>query len=362
MFTRSDLKRFIRTHRSAMIVPVVVVIVAGMAAIETSGILPLEGQAVPSYGTLTTPKKAKSSSSLRAAAPKSSRKSTRVTSAASARKAGSSSSTSAWTGKECESPSSAECTAKRRAAADGDMACFTDKNCYYRTTYCSDLGTDVCRRLTVRRWAYDAFFPGCNTDECISDVSYLAADTAPDALKKCYADVLCGELLARFRKGEFECRRYQPCLDALDALTDDKACSNYPWCAAMQKIHSLYTTRSMECTAPDAACRTKIGIDKYAIALERRIDCKTDSRCFHEVMELSESLNHKEGQQRTECLIWPECKKEVESTIRWCKNARREPLCSNVNASWKFLTETRPACVFTGDSPTCQSDIDKVLK
>lgn len=345
-----------------------VLLVAAMAAVETSGVLPLEGQAMPTYGTLKAPGSKSSASakpaSSKSSSSKSSRSLTRAASSTSLRGAAASAPARTWTGKECIDMGSPDCATKRMMVAFGDTACFTDPHCEPLTWMCSprDFDADTCHKMMVRRWAFDAFFPGCVTDECASDVSYLASPTMPDALKKCLDDVFCGELLAGFRRGEFECRRYEPCLDALAALTNDKACATFPWCAAMKKIDELYTKRAKECTAPDAACRTKIGIDAYAVKLDRRIDCASDTRCYNAALDMEGTLGRAEGEQHMECFLWPTCKTEFNKTLRWCNNAKREPLCSNVKAVWKFVTETNPACVYSSSTTTCQNLIEALLQ
>lgn len=363
-----SVRAFVNQNPFVGIVASAVLLVAAMAVVETSGVLSLEGQATPMYGPLKTPP-AKSSSSKSAASKssarsKSSRSVTRAASSTSLRGAAASAPTRVWTGKECVDMGSPECTSKRYMAALGDMACFTDPHCEPLTWLCSgrDFDAETCRKLMVRRWAFDAFFPGCVTDECVSDVSYLASSTMPDALKECLGDVFCGELLAGFRRGEFECRRYGPCLDALEALTKDKACGTFPWCAAMKKIDELYTKRAKECAAPDAACRTKIGIDAYAVTLNRRVACKNDTRCYNAALDMEGSLGRAAGEQHMECFLWPTCKDEFDKTLRWCKNAKREPLCSNVKAVWTFVTETNPSCVYSSATTTCQNLVEAVLQ
>ena len=55
MVTVADARAFVRRNPYAVLVAVAMSLVLCLAAIETSGMLPLEGQARPMYGTMPMP-------------------------------------------------------------------------------------------------------------------------------------------------------------------------------------------------------------------------------------------------------------------------------------------------------------------
>lgn len=361
-------RTFARKHPHALLVATAVLVVTSLAIVETSGVLPLEGQATPMYGPLKTPGTTVKKSSSRAASTKSksSRTITRIASPSSLKGAAPSSvAATKWTGTECEDYADLECIAKVRAAAQGDMACFTDEKCYKEARYCNSLTNDECAMVQVRRWAYDAFFPGCLTDECSADVTVIASPSAPVALKKCVRSTLCRELLADFRRGDFACRRYEPCLDALAALTGDKACDALPWCKDMKTIDERYTKYAKKCTdGPTAACAKEIGIDTFASKAKRRVECSNDLVCSSAVKETARSLgsNNPYPAPDTGCFLWADCKNEFKANMDWaCRPAiNRQPMCANYTAVWEFLTKTNPSCVFSGETETCKNALKKL--
>lgn len=362
-------RTFARKHPHALLVATAVSLVVTLAAVETSGVLPLEGQATPSYGPLPVSKtRAKASSSRSAVArSKSSRVITRIASPSSLRGAApSSASAKKWTGTECNDYASLECAAKLHAAVQGDMACFTDAKCYKETRLCRFLDNDECATLKIRRWAYDAFFPGCATDECAADVTVLASAKAPKALKECVRSPLCRELLADFRRGDFACRRHVPCLDAIAALTSSTSCGSLSWCADIKAIDERYTKYAFKCAeGPTAACAKLIGVDVFASKDARRVECSRDSVCEDDARELAESLGQNGYYPAPDagCFLWAECKNQFKSDMDWaCRPAvNRQPMCSNYSAVWKFLTETNPQCVLSAESSTCKNALKKMV-
>lgn len=359
-------RSFARKHPHAVLVATAVLAVASLAAVETSGVLPLEGQATPMYGPLPVSKtRTKASSSRPAAKSKSSRVITRTASSLKGA-APSSAAAKKWTGTECADYASLECAAKLHAAVQGDMACFTDEKCYKETRYCRSLDNEECATLKIRRWAYDAFFPGCVTDECAADVTVIASPDAPKALKECVRSPLCRELLANFRRGDFACRRHEPCLDALAALTGDKACDALPWCKAMKAIDERYTKYAFKCTdGPTAACAKLIGVDVFAAKDVRRVECRYDSVCEDDAVRLAESLGENGYYPAPDagCFLWEECKYQFKANMDWaCRPAvNRQPMCSNYSAVWAFLTETNPQCVLSAESRACKNALKKMI-
>jgi hypothetical protein len=361
-------RSFARKHPHAVLVATAVSLVVALAAVETSGVLPLEGQATPMYGPLKTPGTTVKKSSSREASSKSksSRTITRIASPSSLRGAApSSAAAKKWTGTECNDYASLECAAKLHAAAQGDMACFADEKCYKETRYCRTLNNDECATLKIRRWAYDAFFPGCATDECAADVTVLASAKAPKALKECVRSPLCRELLADFRRGDFACRRYEPCLNALAALTGDKACDALPWCKDMKTIDERYTKYAFKCTdGPNAECMSMIKIDEFVSKSKRRVECSKDPVCLDDAQDMSSALGYGYSYPSldTGCFLWAECKSEFKLDMDWaCRPAiNRQPMCANYTAVWEFLTKTNPSCVFSGETATCQSALKKL--
>lgn len=364
-------RSFARKHPHAVLVATAVSLVVTLAAVETSGVLPLEGQATPMYGPLKTP--GKSSSSRTAAVSsksKSSRVVTRISSPSSLRGAAPSSAVAKkWTGNECSSGkhSSAECVEKLRAAVNGDMACFLDTDCYDQTRFCGSLSKNDCDALKVRRWAYDAFFPGCATDECAADVTVLASAKAPKALKECVRSPLCRELLADFRRGDFACRRHVPCLEAIAALTADASCGSLPWCKDIKAIDERYTKYAFKCTdGPNAECMSMIKIDEFVSESKRRVECSRDSLCSDEAQDMSSALGYGYSYPSLNigCFLWAECKNEFKENMDWaCRSTiNRQPMCANYTAVWEFLTKTNPSCVFSGETATCQNALKKLYK
>lgn len=361
-------RSFARKHPHAVLVVTAASLVVALAAVETSGVLPLEGQATPMYGPLKTP----GSSSSRAASVSSKSKSlrviTRVASPSSLRGAAPSSvATKAWTGKECSGGkrSSEECLGKLREAAKGDMACFLDESCYDAIQFCR-LTHNECAALSVRKWAYDALFPGCSTDECAADVTALMQE-APKPLAECLLSAVCRELLADFRRGEFACRRYEPCLDALGALTAAPWCDASSWCKNMKTIDARYTKYATKCVdGPTAECRKAISIDPFASKGVRRVPCDRDNECRDDADELADALAYgnmgRKSGRAVECFLWPQCKKSFELSMRWaCETVNREPDCGNHKAIHEFLTKTRPSCVF-GYTASCKAEMEALLK
>lgn len=361
-----SVRTFARKHPHAVLVATALSLVVTFAAVETSGILPLEGQATPTYGPLPVSKTRSKASSSRSAAARS-KASRAITRTASSLKGAAPSSAAAkkWTGKECADYASPECAAKLRAAAQGDMACFTEEKCYNETRYCRSLDGDECATLKIRRWAYDAFFPGCATDECAADVTVLASAKAPKALNECVRSPLCRELLADFRRGDFACRRHEPCLEAIAALTSDPSCDSLPWCKAMKEIDERYTKYAFKCAdGPTAACMKLIGVDAFASKDARRVQCRRDSVCDDDAERLAESLGHDGYYPEPDagCFLWAPCKEAFKSNMDWaCRPAiNRQPMCANHSAVWKFLTETSPQCVLSAESSTCKNALKKL--
>lgn len=375
MMNRTDVHVFVRRNPSVVIVSIALALVATMAAVETSGILPLEGQATPMYGALPVSSIRARSSSSRKPSLTEQRKAERAkqSSAASMRAAApaSSSSSARWTDSECTQSvhPDAACTAKMKAVLEGDIACFMDRNCYTKVWMCK-LTREECRQLTVRRWAYDAFFPGCTTAECIDGAAFLSSGSSPVAFQLCSDSYVCRELLASFRRGDFSCRQHAACLDTLTVLLKHPTCDTMPWCVAMKTIDRLYTEGAATCTTgPDAACRTKLNIDAVASTVDRRIICRYDSgQCYDDMNDVADTLGGRNrGGSRNKpdagCFLIPECKSTFEATKNWaCFTVKREPDCTHYTNIWKLLTETKKSCVTSAETKTCQDAIGKLIR
>lgn len=370
MNLHASLRAFARNNPYAAIVALAVMMVSSLAFVETSGVLPLEGQATPMYGTLKIPgASSRASSSARSAEKRVTSRRAAASQASLRGAAASSIAAKAWTGKECAgsgSPS-AVCIEKMRAALQGDMACLTESDCYDEIRYCSSpLKNGECDELKIRRWAYDALFPGCATDECAADVTALVKE-APKELAQCLSSTVCRELLADFRRGEFACRRYEPCLDALASVTRAAWCDASPWCKNMKTIDARYTKYATKCVdGPTAECKKAIFIDAFASKVARRVPCDRDSECRDDADGLAAALvyGNMDGKpgRAVECFLWPQCKISFDLSLRWaCDTVKREPDCGNHKVINEYLTKTRPACVF-GYTKSCKSELEALLK
>ena len=266
-------------------------------------------------------------------------------------------------GKECESLYSFECTRKADAVINGNFFCYKEDKCYKALVNCH--GESNCREKRINVWFINAFMPSCvssTNSECADSVQYFESTSAPGALKACLGDGLCRELLANFRRGDFSCRRYEPCLDALGAVLEDKKCDGWKWCADMKKIDALYTEKASTCHGSDmAACSTLIGVDKIASTEPRRMTCDDrDTLCWTAAQQTASDLISGTN-VRPECFLWGACRDQFATHARNVCERSDVKQCAAASNILNFLTHTRPSCTY-GYTASCKQDMEKIWK
>lgn len=271
-----------------------------------------------------------------------------------------------WTERECSDTSSEECKQKMRAMLTDDYSCLFDDQCKLSVVYCS-IGND-CKDIQLRKWFFDTFFTDClekGDKDCIAGTAFMAGASAPDPVKACVNSGICREFLADFRRGKFTCRRYQPCLDALDALVKSPSCDTWGWCKNVRKIDSIYTNDWQKCpTIETGDCIAKLGLTPYITAVPRP-ECRKNSYCYDSAREVAESLRRFDYLKKPvpACFLWKECKDYFLSAREWsCNLPDRVDLCTKANAVYDLLTKTNPACVTSGESKVCQDTLKSLLQ
>lgn len=382
MFNRQVVNDFLQKNPAVIAVGMAAILAGVFFAVEQSAVLPLEGQAMPTYGALPTGKaptvrktvsvqKPTSFTAVRRAARDAKHAAAPQASSRAVQAASSSSSVAkVWTGNECETRPYAGtlCEMKTKATLQGDPSCFADEKCNKNAWMCY-LGREDCAAIQKRYWAFNVFFPECletRSEDCMKGVEYLASKDAPKALQDCLKSTICAELLASFRKGDFVCRRYSPCQDALESLVQNPWCDQFKWCDNMRTINDIYSKDWQKCPSIEGAdCKDKLGLKPFISTAERRVKCHDDINCKDAVTDLAESLNHyqKYNLPNAACFLWPECKDEFSMDKRWaCETVKREPNCTRVKNVWKLLTETNKSCVTSGETATCQALLKQALQ
>jgi hypothetical protein len=357
---------FAEKYASGILVAVAVVLAGTFFTLDAFDLIPLQGAAMPMYGALPTP----SASTQKSVSSRSSH-SIKVSSsilhaAAMAQSSSSKSSSSAsskWTGTECASGFSKDCETKVRATLTGDSSCILDFSCHIKMEFCS-LGAADCKQIKIAQWFYDSFYPDCATNttaDCKTALTTMLSSTLPADMQTCLGNTMCRELLSTFRTGDFTCRKYVPCLNALDALVAVPTCVSSVWCRNMKTIDALYTQNWSKCPSITGSdCIEKLGMKPYVTTTQRRIDCEEDSDCQDDAAMMASNLVYG---RKPECFLWSACKSEFTKNLSWaCTLVHREPDCGNSTAVMKFLTVTNPACVTSGDTATCQNALSKLVK
>lgn len=394
-----------RSVTSAIVATLMLVTAATI--VEQSDILPLEGQAMPTYGTVpvhTTSRRSTTSSSRRSsqtearrasrsathgAAPAQGTSASTTTSSASVSSTSTSSSvassdtsstsvaashqnsSSLWTGDECTSGSRHEaCQRKVKAIVAGDYSCLRDSLCQSAARLTCTFDEATCRNLILAKWIGLDLLPTCSekdVTDCATAYTWLAKPTTPRVVQTCLDSALCRSLLANFHRGDFSCRQHEPCLDALESLVADPTCDSLPWCATMKAIDTRYDERAKECVKLSSSeCAKLIGIDTIAAKQPSSFICRYDSQCRDDLTSMTEALA---GETMAgmfpltpACFLWDECRSEFEKNKNWfCRTPGREAGCKERTDVWEYLTKTQPACVTSGNSRTCQQTLRQLL-
>lgn len=396
---KKSIFRFLRTHAAAGTLIAAIVATTGAAALESMQVLPLRGEASATYKPLPLRPSAKkpvvrASKSSSKSSPRSAarRETSRRTQEAARRSAGVSSiraftaessvassvrsssvASSSVRAQPCAgygAPSDA-CRAQMKAFGAGDIGCYKDDKCKPHLQFYCGLGAEHCEPIEATQWIVESFMPRCADSfdaECKTAHAEFVS-SAPLAVKGCMKDVICRELLTDFRLGEFSCRYYTPCLDALEAVVTSATCDQSDWCRRMKTIDELYDTRANECAGgPDKACRDKIGVTSKAVRDERMDEstrCIIDSFCHNQLKDITATLGGDREYDRPNpaCLLWKTCRDTFEMNKKWmCNIGGRDAQCRKYSAVWDYLTVTNKACVKSGDSGACQAGIKALWK
>ncbi len=381
MFDRHLVSTFLQKNPAVIAVGMAALLAGVFLLVEQSNVLPLEGQAMPTYGALPTGKaptvrktvsvqKPTSFTAVRRAARDANHAAAPQASSVATKASSSKAAVAVWTGKECDSPPFAgtDCEKKLKAVLQGDNSCFADEKCNRNAWICY-LSKAECDAIQKRYWAFNVFFPEClqtRSEDCMKGVEYIMSKDAPKALQDCVSSPICAEFLANFRKGDFVCRRYSACQDALESLVQNAWCDQFKWCDNMRTINDIYSKDWQKCPSIEGAdCKDKLGLKPYISTAERRTKCRYDHNCANAVRELAESLNFYDEYNlpNAACFLWPECKEEFSMNKRWaCETVKREPNCTHAKNVWKLLTETNKSCVTSGETATCQALLKQALQ
>lgn len=262
-----------------------------------------------------------------------------------------------------------------RAMLKGDRACVDDIGC--RLAAGSLKYEDACKKdlpcaaISIALRVIETM-PECeraygrpqDVASCVTVVDAFASDSLPAATKDCMNSIMCRELFFGFRGGSFNCRRFDPCLAALDALKGNAQCAGNQICKGMAEMHRLYTEDWEKCPQLETQkCHDALGISRYKVSLNNYNNrCEDSSDCMNAIINKTREL-HDGRSSGGSCFLWDECKEAFRQDVRWaCETAHREPNCTRWKATWELLTVKRPSCVSTAGSASCQYEMDLIYR